>query len=109
MEVLEIYELQAKSKNLEFVIFFNPKIPDEMETDKVRMQQILSNIVSNSLRNTEKGSIQVDVIYQSRAGILMLQVVDTGRGIAERNKDTLFDEFSQKSKGGSTGQGLFIS
>jgi PAS domain S-box-containing protein len=86
----------------------------EVELDRSRMTQVLSNLISNAIKFTEKGSIQVDCrAFESRNKI-EVRVSDTGAGISDKVMPNLFGKFVTKSHGeagghGGTGLGLFIS
>ncbi|MGH6986407.1 MAG: ATP-binding protein [Caulobacteraceae bacterium] len=79
--------------------------------DPVRLRQIIGNLVSNALKFTEQGS--VDLVIRSRPGGLAIQVRDTGVGLAADALPRLFDKFSQADastarKFGGSGLGLAI-
>ena len=65
----------------------------EVFYDRLRVKQILVNLLSNALKYTDKG--QVDVFIRRREEHLVLGVYDTGDGIAEKYQETIFDSFSQ--------------
>ena len=83
-----------------------------VETDPVRLTQILTNVVGNAVKFTEKGT--VDVHFESRAGRLRINVKDTGIGIAKEQQSGLFEPFVQADSSvtrryGGTGLGLSLS
>ena len=82
--------------------------------DKSRVTQILNNLISNSLKFTEKGSITLSAKNRLESGMVEVAVSDTGTGIPAEAKGRLFNMFEQirnpvdpKAKG--TGLGLIIS
>ncbi len=82
-----------------------------LETDRAKLKQILSNLLSNALRYTEKGRIRVFAV-RSTTG-LRIGVEDTGVGIAEADQQRIFDEFAvlehpNRPRGEGTGLGLAI-
>ena len=105
----------AKKKNLTLEIENNIEPTLFVETDKLRLQQVLSNLLSNALKYTDKGSVTLTVATENRENEtwLNLAVKDTGRGIPEDMMQTIFEEFTQvqsiqnQFKEGS-GFGLFI-
>ena len=79
--------------------------------DPSKIQQVLTNLINNSLKFTKNGKVEVGII--TRAGETMFYVKDTGIGIPEEYKDTIFDRFTQAEHPGShkqkgTGLGLSI-
>ena len=88
----------------------------EMHADLTKVRQILLNLLSNACKFTEQGTVILGVDRSSNDGRdwLQFRVSDTGIGITEEQKDTLFREFSQadvsiSSKYGGTGLGLAIT
>ncbi|MHA7581029.1 PAS domain S-box protein [Paenibacillus vandeheii] len=117
-QVAELFSPRAKEKQLKIRYRLNPDIPEYMVGDAMRIQQILVNLVSNALKFTDHGSIDVtvDIIRGNRpeASVLDFAVKDTGIGIPEDKLDQLFQSFSQlhpviNRKYGGTGLGLVIS
>jgi PAS domain S-box-containing protein len=92
-------------------------IPRVLVADETRLLQILSNLVSNALKFTENGRVEIDVSSKSITQDqieLLVQVKDTGIGISKENVDKLFSAFQQldnstKKVYGGTGLGLAIS
>ncbi|MFA9379409.1 MAG: ATP-binding protein, partial [Lachnotalea sp.] len=81
-------------------------------TDPYRLKQIITNLVENSLKFTEKGSIVVS--YQLNEDEIIFSVKDTGIGISKDKQDVIFNRFRQADdsharKYGGTGLGLSIS
>ena len=92
-------------------------VPDDLHGDPVRLRQVLSNLVGNALKFTERGSVRIEVGLESaRAGSAMLHfsVADTGIGIPHDKHGAIFEAFSQADgsttrRFGGTGLGLTIS
>lgn len=111
-QVLTIYKLQASNNRVRFQIDFDPDLPREIQMDKGRLQQVLRNIVSNSLKFTETGSIKVAIRYTNASNWLETIVKDTGRGISPEDRPKVFKEFqhfSKHSNNSSVGLGLCVS
>ncbi|GAB1158685.1 hypothetical protein YWY31_47100 [Paenibacillus illinoisensis] len=117
-QVAELFKLRADEKQLQIRYRLNPTIPEFMVGDAMRIRQILVNLVSNALKFTDKGSIDVNVdIIKGRKpenSVLDFAVKDTGIGIPADKLDQLFQSFSQlhpviNRKYGGTGLGLVIS
>ena len=79
-----------------------------IEADKVRITQVIDNLVSNALKFTKEGIISLSVETNDK-GQAVVSVKDTGRGIDPNILPKLFTKFATKSEFGGTGLGLFIS
>ncbi len=105
----------AHAKHLAYEVIVNPRIPDKLSGDDVRIKQILMNLLSNAVKYTDKGTVtlKVDFIRISYGKILLnISVSDTGRGIRTEDIDTLFDAFSrtdEKKNRSIQGTGLGLS
>jgi CheY-like chemotaxis protein/two-component sensor histidine kinase len=115
-EIMRSYSFRSKAKNLEFDIQKANDLPNEVIGDPIRLNQILSNLLSNALKFTIHGSIKVIVKELSRtSGISRIEfmVTDTGIGIEKDKHTVIFDSFTQASSDttrhfGGTGLGLAI-
>jgi signal transduction histidine kinase len=86
----------AEDKNIDLNIEVQPDLPPVYQ-DQAKMQQILTNLLSNAIKFTPEGG-RIDVrARQDEAGQLELTVVDTGVGIAEEDRDIIFEKFRQSS------------
>ncbi|OTW26342.1 two-component sensor histidine kinase BarA [Vibrio parahaemolyticus] len=116
-EVINLQATSAHEKGLEITLKVDPKIPPGLVGDPLRIQQILTNLVGNSIKFTERGNIDVSVEMRSQAGDsveLQFMVRDTGIGISERQQAQLFQALSQADASisrryGGTGLGLVIT
>ena len=104
----------AKAREKGIVFEFKPEtlVPEIVISDPTRIRQILSNIVGNAIKFTEKGSVAFYVQYTNQQ--LHFKVVDTGRGISMEQRQALFQAFSQADssttrKFGGTGLGLVLT
>lgn len=112
-----LFVQKAYEKNLEFIYHFPSGIPSKLYGDPLRLGQIMNNLVSNAVKFTQQGEIVVDVCMEDKTEdkvLLKISVRDTGIGISERNRDKLFEAFTQSDssttrKYGGTGLGLAIS
>jgi CheY-like chemotaxis protein len=110
------YSFRSKAKNLKFDIKKASDLPTEVIGDPIRLNQILSNLLSNALKFTNHGSIQVLVKELDRTehqSNLEFTVIDTGIGIPKDKHILIFDSFTQASSDttrnfGGTGLGLAI-
>ena len=106
----------AGDKGLEILCSIEPSVPEAVEGDRLRMQQILTNLVSNAIKFTESGEVRVNVTLQEEDGdnvILKFEVIDSGIGIPADRQSRLFRSFRQidastTRKYGGTGLGLAI-
>lgn len=107
----------AQEKNLDFTIELAANIPRYLIGDRLKLQQILINLVANAIKFTEQGSVTLNVTTNKvSAGKiwLLFGVSDTGIGILDTHISTLFQPFSQADASitrrfGGTGLGLAIS
>lgn len=116
-EVVNLQATSAHEKGLEITLKIDPKIPRGVVGDPLRIQQVLTNLVGNSIKFTERGNIDVSIEMRTqRDDMIDLQfmVRDTGIGISERQQAQLFQAFSQADASisrryGGTGLGLVIT
>ncbi|NRF26675.1 two-component sensor histidine kinase BarA [Vibrio coralliilyticus] len=116
-EVVSLQATSAHEKGLELTLKVDPKIPAGLVGDPLRIQQVLTNLVGNSIKFTERGNIDISVELRSQkedAVELQFMVRDTGIGISERQQAQLFQAFSQADASisrryGGTGLGLVIT
>lgn len=116
-EVVNLQATNAHEKVLELTLKIDPKVPPGVVGDPLRIQQILTNLVGNSIKFTERGNIDISVELRSQSEDsieLQFMVRDTGIGISERQQAQLFQAFSQADASisrryGGTGLGLVIT
>lgn len=116
-KVHHLFLPQAQQKQNSLTFNIAEIVPTYIEIDETRLIQILSNLVSNAIKFTEKGSIRICVdllTLQEDKCYLKISVIDTGIGIEEKDKAKLFESFSQLDEGfaktqSGTGLGLAIS
>jgi signal transduction histidine kinase/CheY-like chemotaxis protein len=109
--------LQAAEKNLSFEFKLDDKIPDIVIGDPVRINQILTNLITNAIKFTKIGGIYTSVIFKEQKNekvTLTFDVKDTGIGIRKEKQAVIFESFEQASndttrKYGGTGLGLTIT
>jgi CheY-like chemotaxis protein len=104
-------------KNLAMETLVDPELPKALIGDSVRLRQILINLVGNAIKFTEEGSVRLELCLAEPADAsrvdLEIAVVDTGKGVAESDRDRIFRAFEQAegqdhSAFGGTGLGLAI-
>ncbi len=114
--MIHLFEPKIREKNLELVKVYDPKIPDVLIGDPVRLHQIILNLLSNAVKFTNQGKIKVVVKLLSedeRYVRIGFKVTDTGIGISDSKLTKIFENFQQASSGtsrlyGGTGLGLAI-
>lgn len=103
----------AKEKNIEFIIQIDDNSPIiNFETDEVKLVQILTNLINNSFKFTDEGSVTFG--YSIDDNYIKFHVSDTGIGIKPENQETIFERFIQEDVGlnrkhQGVGLGLSIS
>ena len=112
----------SETKNLNFEINIAKDLPDVMETDIQRLNQILKNLLSNAFKFTEKGSVKLSIYkpqenkvqLKNTNSVIAFSIKDTGIGISQKTQGIIFEAFQQAEgstsrKYGGTGLGLSIS
>ncbi len=115
--VVQLMERPAQSKGLRLNLQIHPSVRLPVRGDSVRLRQVLSNLISNAVKFTERGSIALTVRRTGETSAqhqLRFEVRDTGIGIAQAAQERLFQAFSQADASttrlyGGTGLGLAIS
>ena len=114
--VLGMLSAKAANKKIELLSQIGPDIPVLINGDPVRLNQVLTNLISNAIKFTQKGNVTltVDCSFSGDQDVLIdFDVTDTGVGIPEDKRSLIFDAFVQGSddttrKYGGTGLGLSI-
>ncbi len=113
----------SETKNLKFEINIENGLPEMIETDIQRLNQILKNLLSNAFKFTEKGSVKLNIFKQQAISnnsstkseeVIAFSIEDTGIGISKNTQGIIFEAFQQAEgstsrKYGGTGLGLSIS
>ncbi len=111
-----IVKHRAEDKGIKLVINISSDIPKKLVGDFLRINQVLINLATNSIKFTEKGEVGISISKEKEDNenvILKFSVKDTGIGISENKKDLLFNVFSQgdnsiTKKHEGTGLGLAL-
>ena len=114
--IVKLMKLNADKKGNTLSVKTDKKVPDTLIGDPYRLSQILTNLVNNAIKFTQKGTIEIRVESSNtdeKETELLFRVIDTGIGISEDGQKKLFKEFSQTEsstsrKYGGTGLGLAI-
>jgi two-component system sensor histidine kinase BarA len=115
-ETLNLLAANANEKNITLIPLIYADIPRHIVSDPLRIKQIITNLVSNAIKFTEKGSVIIRVILEDKAlsqATIRIQITDTGIGLSEEEQKILFQAFNQTKRGfthkfGGTGLGLVI-
>ncbi|WP_054159306.1 hybrid sensor histidine kinase/response regulator [Rhizobium sp. AAP43] len=116
-ETVGFFVANAQDKGLSVLLDIDPDVPGIIGMDPMRLRQIVSNLVSNAIKFTEKGEVVVSANFVPTAaarGDLRISVSDSGIGMTTEECERLFQRFSQANSGttrryGGTGLGLAIS
>ena len=116
-----LFSLKAKEKGLEFYVQTDLKLPIGIETDEIRLRQILINLIGNAIKFTDQGYVKVAVKCMNHTLLnneifvdLQIRVEDSGIGMEKKFMEKLFTPFTQQDgqstkKYGGTGLGLSIT
>lgn len=114
--IVKLLKFNADKKGLGLKINMDNGIPETLVGDPYRLNQVITNLVNNAIKFTEKGEIIIKTEITSKNIYtigLLIKIIDSGIGISEEGKQKLFKEFSQTEssttrKYGGTGLGLAI-
>lgn len=111
--VASLMEAAARKKGLTLTIGMSPSLPTWVETDPLRLRQILLNLVGNAVKFTEHGSVSLRIEGLADSSLISFTVEDTGIGIEAATISRLFSDFTQGDSSisrrfGGSGLGLSI-
>jgi len=113
--VRRVFEPRSREKRLQLEFWVDPSLPHLVVGDALRLRQILMNLVSNAIKFTERGEVQVQVFPSTLGeGRIRFEISDTGIGMDDKSIQRLFQRFSQAESSttrrfGGTGLGLSIA
>ncbi len=113
--ILQSFDFQSSEKNNELLLEYDRSIPNPVDTDSLRISEILINLIGNAIKFTENGKVWLRITLEStdnKMASIKFEVEDTGIGVPDDQKEYIFEEFSQigsvyENKQG-TGLGLSI-
>ena len=116
-EVVGLLSVRAEEKGVELIIRYVPDAPHRFIGDPGRIRQVLTNLVGNAIKFTEKGHVLINIECENKTDTtakLRLSIEDTGIGISEDKTHYIFEKFTQTDASttrryGGTGLGLAIS
>ncbi len=115
---LFLSRLEARHKDIELRYNFDRSIPPKVQSDSKRLRQVVSNLVSNAIKFTDKGQVGVDVVntgYDKDNNLLIkFSVTDTGIGVPLEKQKTIFEHLGSETLGeagklSGVGLGLVVS
>jgi signal transduction histidine kinase/CheY-like chemotaxis protein len=114
-EVLDLFRAKADLQGLDLRLLVDDQVPTAVRTDPTRLRQILWNLIGNAVKFTDSGSIEIAIFHEQRhtPHRLRVEIRDTGVGMSEAARRTVFDRFAQADgsttrRFGGTGLGLTI-
>jgi len=113
-DLSDLFDVLSQEKGISFVKNIAPDVPAVIRTDKLRLLQVIRNLLSNAFKFTPKGGVINLSWYMSAPGMIGISVSDTGPGIPADKQELIFNAFHQgdgstNRKYGGTGLGLSIS
>ncbi|MDM7956255.1 response regulator [Blastomonas sp.] len=113
VDMQKVFQPIADERGLTLDIQLTDDCPATIETDRMRVEQVIKNLMSNALKFTERGSVRL-TLSPAANDMLAIAVSDTGIGIARDQQDSIFEAFQQADgtisrRYGGTGLGLSIS
>ena len=115
-DVANILRVRAEDKGIELVVDHQGQLPESIETDDVRLRQVVTNLIGNAIKFTSEGAVTVatKLVGDARQPKLRIAISDTGIGMTPAQLKKIFNPFEQADtsttrKFGGTGLGLAIS
>ena len=111
--VFEMLEITASKRNIKLILEFNDNLPLRVNADNEKIQQVLTNLIENSIKYGKENGTTELVIQELTENKIIVRVTDNGLGIKEKHFNRLFERFyrvdqSGSRKGGGSGLGLAI-
>ena len=111
-DVADVWRFAAQAKGIGLRVRVS-RLPQAVVGDAQRLRQVLSNLINNAIKFTDQGGVVLIARWRPSAGILHIEVSDSGLGIDEASRERLFEPFVQADAGktrryGGTGLGLTI-
>lgn len=114
---VELFVKPASKKQIELITLIEPNVETSLRGDPARLRQVLTNLIGNAVKFTDRGEVIIQIEQESRDEntlTLRFKVTDTGIGISKENQKSLFQAFTQADgsitrRYGGTGLGLTIS
>jgi CheY-like chemotaxis protein len=112
-QATDMMAISAERKGLSIKLEIGPSVPRGVRSDPTKLRQVIVNLIGNSVKFTEHGTVQLSVSPTERAGDWLFSVKDTGIGIPAKSLPTIFERFTQADQSttrryGGTGLGTAI-
>ncbi len=108
-DLLNMLSAQVDNQPVSLQLQVDSEVPEYAKTDRLRLSQILSNLLTNALKNTAAGEVLLKISCCPQPSALRFDVIDTGTGIAEHDLNSLFEPFRQLQQQPSSGVGLGLA
>lgn len=113
-EIRSLLDVRAAEKQIAFQVHLDGSIPNTIQTDPIRLRQILVNLVGNAIKFTDSGRVDLYCRYDRSRNAMVFRIIDTGIGIDAEVLPNLFQPFVQADASSTrafegTGLGLAIS
>ena len=114
-EVINILNVRAQERNISLELVVDGKMPETIQTDPVRLRQVVTNLVGNAIKFTNSGGVKIVARWiEDKQPKLEFKVIDSGIGMTETQLARIFEPFVQADNSvtrrfGGTGLGLSIS
>ncbi|MEA3490673.1 MAG: ATP-binding protein [Campylobacterota bacterium] len=114
-DAAKLFYNSARKKDIDLIAFYDPRLPKIICSDYHRIKQIMNNLLNNAIKFTpQKGTIEIDLLYDKQRDGLTISIKDSGIGIAKDMQENIFSPYTQEKNStsreyGGTGLGLSIS
>ena len=113
-EIFDLFHPISSDKSIEFKVNIRKECPETIFTDKLRIGQVVKNLLSNAFKFSPNGKVDLNISMDKKAEMISFSVVDNGIGIPKEKQSLVFEAFRQadgstRRKYGGTGLGLSIS
>ncbi|RDH85310.1 MAG: hypothetical protein DIZ80_02520 [endosymbiont of Galathealinum brachiosum] len=114
-DVTRLLLVKAEEKSIELIFYFHTDCPEYVNGDAGRIRQIMLNLIGNAIKFTDTGQVVIEVkLNKDKEKNINISVSDTGIGLSNKQKDRIFESFTQADSStsrtyGGTGLGLAIS
>ena len=114
-DAAKLFYNSAKKKEITLNAFYDPDLPEMINSDYHRIKQIMNNLLNNAIKFTpNKGNITLEILYHKELDGLTVSVQDSGIGVAKEMQESIFTPYTQEKSStsreyGGTGLGLSIS
>ena len=109
-DAISLVRQRAVTKGLELKTDIDTELPEEVSGDRMRLAQVLLNLLTNAIKFTDRGHVTLRAQladFTDTSYLLLFEVEDSGRGIAEEQQQQIFEEFKQNRESDATELGGF--